>query len=121
MGRFALLPAVRRAATRSFCAFPTIEPQFVLQYDYCENVLQKREPHRAGHLALATQFAREGSLVMGGAFESPKDGAMIVFNEKAAAYRFAKADPYVKEGIVTKHRIREYSSVNFWDADGFAL
>lgn len=58
MGRVALLPAVRRAAARSFCAVPTIEPHFVLQYDYVADVLQKREPHREGHLALATQFAR---------------------------------------------------------------
>ena len=48
---------------------------------------------------------------MGGAFASPMDGAMIVFNDKDAAVKFARADPYVKEGIVTAHRIREWSSV----------
>ena len=41
---------------------------FHLSYDYVEGILEKRAPHRAGHLAHAQAHIDRGEVLMGGAF-----------------------------------------------------
>jgi uncharacterized protein YciI len=45
----------------------TITPTtlWLLQYHYVNDILDRRGPHRAEHLAGLTQAAKEGSLVLG--------------------------------------------------------
>jgi len=51
--------------------------------------------------------------VLGGAFADPVDGAVLVFkgDSPAVAEKFAAADPYVRNGLVTKWRVRPWTTV----------
>ena len=87
--------------------------RFVLLYDYVENVVEKRAPFRADHLALANEYLDRGELVMAGAFADPVDGAAFVFSveDRARVEAFVAADPYVANGLVPAWRIREWTVV----------
>lgn len=86
---------------------------FVLTYDYVPDVLEKRTPHRPGHLALIQELHAAGTILYAGAFDPPTDGALFVFKAAAAAEveAFVRRDPYVKHGVVTGHRIRPWNVV----------
>lgn len=85
----------------------------VLMYDYVDDVLAKRAPHREQHLALLRQLHEQGKLLMAGALDNPVDGAIIVFrgDDPKVAEAFVGADPYVKNHLVTKWRIRAWNVV----------
>ena len=84
---------------------------YLLFYDYCENVVERRAPYREAHLKLAREALDRGELVMAGAFADPVDGAAFVFRTAGAApiEAFVKKDPYVAGGIVTRWRIRAWT------------
>lgn len=86
---------------------------YVLQYDYVENVVEKRAPMREEHLALARAALGRGELLLGGALADPVDSALLVFraDDAAVVERFVAADPYVRDGIVTRWRIRPWTVV----------
>ena len=86
---------------------------YLLFYDVVDNYAERRVPFRAAHLAHARQAQANGDLVLGGAFANPIDGTMLLFrgSSPAAADAFATADPYVTNGLVTKWRIREWTTV----------
>lgn len=73
----------------------------------------RRAQFRAEHLTLAWQAHARGELVLGGAFADPIDGAVLLFkgDSPSVAESFAKSDPYVRNGLVTKWRVREWTTV----------
>ena len=91
------------------------EPErlFVLHYDYVEDIVERRAPHREEHLAYAGRFRDEGRIVMAGAVGDPPHGALFVFrvDDVAEAEAFADGDPYVREGLVTGWRVEPWSVV----------
>jgi uncharacterized protein YciI len=86
---------------------------FLLFYDVVDDYLEKRVAHRKEHVALAKQYVESGSLVLGGAFEEPADGAVLAFNvgSEEEVKEFAESDPYVKHGVVTEYKIRKWKVV----------
>lgn len=84
-----------------------------LIYDLVDDYLERRAALRAEHLALARAAVERGELVLGGAFADPPDAALLVFQgpDRAVAERFAQADPYVRHGLVTRWRVREWTVV----------
>lgn len=86
---------------------------FILFYDFVENIVERRAPYRAEHLALAREWASDGRLRLGGAFTDPADGAALVFaaEDLAQVEQFVAADPYVANGLVTAWRIRPWTVV----------
>ncbi len=86
---------------------------FCLFYDYVPDVLTKRTPFRNDHLALIKEFHEAGRLVSAGAFDPATDGALLVFkgDSAAVAESFVQRDPYVKNGVVTGHRIKPWNVV----------
>jgi uncharacterized protein YciI len=86
---------------------------FALSYDYVPDVLDRRTPFRADHLALAREFHAAGKLLLAGAFAPPTEGALFVFDAGSAAEveAFVARDPYVKNGVVTRHRILPWNVV----------
>ncbi len=86
---------------------------FVLTYDYVPDVLEKRTPYRNDHLALIRELHAAGTVLYAGAFDPPTDGALFVFkaDSAAAVEAFVKRDPYVKNGVVTGHRVRPWNVV----------
>jgi len=87
---------------------------FALFYDYVDNVVEKRAPHRPAHLELYRRWREEEKLVMGGALGDPPRSALIVFDVDSAdaVEEFAEADPYVRNGIVTGRRIEPWKVVS---------
>mmetsp|Transcript_4094 Transcript_4094/g.9857 ORF Transcript_4094/g.9857 Transcript_4094/m.9857 type:complete len:156 (+) Transcript_4094:211-678(+) len=89
--------------------------RFLLRYDYIPEVLEKRGPHRAEHIALAQKFIEEGTCLSGGPTgdvggEVPT-GALFVFADADAAKSYAENDPYVSNGIVTNYSVEEWTVV----------
>lgn len=85
---------------------------YLLTYEVAADYPESRKPWRGEHLALARAAVARGELLLGGAFDS-MDGAVLWFsgNSPAAAEAFAKADPYVREGVVTRWRVRGWTTV----------
>jgi len=86
---------------------------YILFYEVVADYVARRAAFRAEHLALIRQAYERGELVIAGALADPPDGAVLVFrgpNPKAAE-KFAKADPYVLNGLVTKWRVRKWMTV----------
>ena len=78
-----------------------------------EDYLERRGAFREQHLSLAWQAVERGELVLGGAFANPVDGAVLLFqgDSPEAAERFARADPYVANGLVKRWYVREWTTV----------
>lgn len=86
---------------------------YLLFYEAAEDYAQKRVPYRQEHLALAKAAFERGELILGGAFADPIDGAVLLFqgDSPAAAEAFAAADPYVRQGLVTRWWVRAWATV----------
>jgi uncharacterized protein len=86
---------------------------YLLLYDVVADYMTRRIPLRASHLAYAQAFVDRGELLLGGALADPVDGAVLLFEAESAAVveGFAAADPYVKQGLVIRWRVREWTTV----------
>ena len=88
----------------------SLEPRWMLSYEYVKNVEKAREPYRREHLKLVREFKSEGKLVMGGA-HADLTGALIVFKDESSLDDFLKKDPYVLNDVVTSSSKREWACV----------
>lgn len=86
---------------------------FLMLYDLSPDYLARRGEFRAEHLRLAWESNARGELVLGGALADPADVAVLLFkcDSPDVPDRFAAADPYVRNGLVTKHTIRPWTTV----------
>jgi uncharacterized protein YciI len=91
---------------------------FLLFYEAGSDYEERRKPYRAAHLQHARDAVARGELVLGGAYAHPADGALLLFrgDPPAAAEQFAKTDPYVVNGVVTRWFVREWTTVVGADA-----
>jgi uncharacterized protein YciI len=91
---------------------------YLLMYDVVPDYVERRAPLRAAHLAHARAAIARGELVLGGALADPPDAAVLLFvgDSPAAAERFAATDPYVVNGLVSRWRVREWTTVVGRDA-----
>jgi uncharacterized protein YciI len=92
---------------------------YLLMYDVVADYVERRAPFRLEHITLAREAVARGELVLGGALAKPADGVVLLFrgSSPAAAEAFAKSDPYVRAGIVTNWRVREWTTVVGDDAE----
>jgi len=86
---------------------------FLLFYDVADDYLERRAEFRRAHLEKAWAASAEGTLLLGGALAEPVDGAVLLFAaaDRAVVERFAQTDPYVVNGLVTRWRVREWTTV----------
>ena len=86
---------------------------FLLFYDVAADYVARRAEFRQAHLAKAWAAHARGELVLGGALADPVDGAVLLFAGESprVAETFAREDPYVLNGLVTRWRVREWSTV----------
>jgi uncharacterized protein len=86
---------------------------YLLFYDLVDDYVVRRQPHRNAHLKYARAFVDRGELVLAGALAEPVDGAVLLFESETAAVAeaFAAGDPYVKQGLVTRWRVRPWTTV----------
>ncbi len=83
----------------------------LLFYDYVEDIVEKRAPHRPAHLSLIDEWVKDGRVVAGGATGDPPSGALIIFRESGDPEEWVGLDPYVGEGLVTEWRVEPMLNV----------
>ena len=88
-------------------------PHHILLYDYVEDIIERRAPHREAHLAHIAEWIASGRMTMAGALGDPPRGAALIFpgDDPAEAERFAEGDPYVTAGLVTARRVVPWTVV----------
>lgn len=86
-------------------------PHYLLMYDLAPDYLDRRGDFRDAHLALAWQSAEAGDLVLGGAVGDPVESALLLFTAADSAAAFARADPYVANGLVRRWRVVPWVTV----------
>jgi uncharacterized protein len=86
---------------------------FLLFYEGSPDYLERRPQFRSDHLAYAWAACERGELVVAGALADPVDGAVLMFagEDKSVAEDFARGDPYVRNGLVSDWRVREWTTV----------
>lgn len=86
---------------------------YLLMYDVTDDYVARRGEFRGAHLDLARQAVERGEMVLGGALADPVDGAVLLFRgtSPATAEAFARADPYVTNGLVSRWRVRPWTTV----------
>jgi uncharacterized protein YciI len=86
---------------------------YLLFYDVVDDYVERRKALRAAHLAHARKAVARGELVLGGALGDPVEGAVLLFraDSPAVAETFARTDPYVIGGLVTRWRVRTWTTV----------
>ena len=86
---------------------------YVLLYDVVDDMVTKRAPYREEHLKLIRDGHARGEIVMAGAVGDPVDGALLIFRSESpdVAERFVAADPYVKQGLVIRWKVKPWNVV----------
>lgn len=84
---------------------------YTLHYQLCADYLTKRVAFRAHHIEFITPYYRRGELLLGGAYEDTRDGALLIFDveDPELIENFARLDPYVKNGIVIAWELRKWN------------
>jgi|SRR5690606_3655186 len=91
---------------------------YLLFYDVVSDYVHRRSAFRRPHLEHVRQAERRGELILAGALANPVDGAVLLFQgaSPAVAEAFARTDPYVTNGLVTRWWVREWTTVVGRDA-----
>ena len=86
---------------------------YLLCYELAADYLERRGQFRTEHLQLAWAAQQRGEIIVAGALSDPADMALLMFQGETpdVAERFAKADPYVINGLVTGYRVRQWNTV----------
>lgn len=89
------------------------DPYFLLIYDYSDDYLEKRTSYRKQHFELVEKIIGKGYLLLGGALDNPPDRAYLCFQcpDRSTVEDFVKHDPYVLNGLVLNHEIRDWKVV----------
>jgi uncharacterized protein YciI len=86
---------------------------YALFYQAVDDFIARRGAFRDEHLRLAREAHARGELIFAGALADPPDGALLIFqaDSPAPAEAFARQDPYVKNGLVTSWKVRNWTVV----------
>jgi uncharacterized protein YciI len=86
---------------------------FALFYDVVDDFVENRAPYRGAHLRLVQEAHRRGEIELAGALGMPPDRALLIFrcSEPSIASDFARADPYVVNGLVTHWEVQPWAVV----------
>jgi uncharacterized protein len=86
---------------------------FALFYDVVDDFVARRTVFREEHLLRAREAHHRGELLLAGALTEPADGALLVFRvpDRSVVENFARADPYVIGGLVTRWEVRSWAVV----------
>jgi uncharacterized protein len=87
-------------------------PYYALFYEAVDDFISRRTPFREEHLRLAREACARGELLLAGALGDP-NGALLVFSssDATAPESFARKDPYVINGLVTRWKVRPWAVV----------
>jgi uncharacterized protein len=86
---------------------------FALFYTVVDDFVSRRAPYREAHLQLVREAHRRGEVLLAGALTDPTDRALLVFRaaDRSVVEDFARNDPYVTSGLVTRWEVRPWAVV----------
>jgi len=86
---------------------------YALFYYVVDGFVARRAEFREEHLRLVREAHRRGELLLAGAFTDPADRALLVFraSDRSVAEHFARNDPYVIRGLVSRWEVRSWAVV----------
>jgi len=86
---------------------------YALFYYVVDDFVPRRAEYREEHLRLVREAHGRGELLLAGALTDPADRALLVFRapDGSVAEEFARNDPYVKRGLVTRWEVRPWAVV----------
>jgi uncharacterized protein YciI len=86
---------------------------FALIYYVVDDFVSRRTAFREEHLRLVGKANRHGELILAGALGDPVDRALLVFRtqDRSIAEDFARNDPYVINGLVTRWEVQPWTVV----------
>jgi uncharacterized protein YciI len=86
---------------------------YVLFYYVVDDYVARRAAFRDEHLRLAREAQQRGEIILAGAFSDPTDRALFVFRapDSSVVENFARHDPYVTNGLVTRWEVRSWAVV----------
>jgi uncharacterized protein YciI len=86
---------------------------FALFYDVVDDFVERRAMYRETHLRRAQAAYDRGEILLAGALGMPPDRALLIFrgNDRSIADAFARADPYVVNGLVTRWEVQPWAVV----------
>jgi uncharacterized protein YciI len=87
--------------------------KYVLEYKLAPGGLAKVQANFMAHRERLLQFNAAGTLYMAGPIGNPPEGALAVFASRESAEAFVSGDPFVINGVVGEHHIREWQEVLF--------
>jgi hypothetical protein len=85
--------------------------KYVVTYELADGALELAMQHYPAHRARLDAFHERGVLLLVGTFADEPVGAMAVFTTREAADEFMADDPFLKYGVVGRHRVREWDEV----------
>ena len=89
----------------------------LLEYVLAPDYLERRPALREEHLAQVRAAHERGELLLAGALPDPYDRALLVWTApREVVERFAAADTYVRNGLVTAWTVREWDVVVWADS-----
>jgi len=80
-------------------------------YETAADGLSKAQVNYPGHKARIDEFVRRGVLLMIGTWANPAEGALAIFNARAAAEEFAHGDPFVQHGVVATVTFKDWNEI----------
>jgi uncharacterized protein YciI len=80
----------------------------ILRYEYVDDMVERRGPHRDAHIALIGRYHADDRMVIAGAVGDPPSAGLLVFREEADARAFPEEDPYVQAGLVTSWTVEPW-------------
>ncbi len=87
---------------------------YLLFYEKVSDYAEREAPMRDAHRTHVQAAVRRGELMLGGPLLDPVDGSNILLfqaDSASVAETFAKADPYVRQGIVCRWHVRPWQTV----------
>lgn len=85
-------------------------PKYVMWGSYCEDVLEKRAPHRQAHLDGLAKQKESGVLVtIGPTKDLTNVFAIYEADSENTVRQLVETDPYWQHGIWTEYMIKEWT------------
>ncbi len=96
---------------------------YLLFYEKTPGYAEKQKPYEEAHFAYVIEAVKSSGMVLAGNLGAAEDGSAVLLfksNSTEKAEAFAKGDPYVVHGIVSKWYVRPWRTVVGRDASGLS-
>lgn len=88
-------------------------PKYVMWGNYCEGVLEKRQPFRQAHLeGIQTQKESGLLITIGPTKDTTKVFGIYEAEDESTVRQAIEADPYWQNGIWTEYEVKEWIQVH---------